>query len=210
MIQDYGIEVSTDQSFTGASPDFLPYVASSKTIQIGTLINTLQDIGRGAELVMEFEVTQSFTGYAGAAAIPMIQMCVATGDATLANGVSIIGSCGYPLSSTKVENGFQPSDSLVVPNLYAGDKFYVKLPPFVPGSPWIGSGGVRNNNAVPGSNYLGAYYILPNRTGQAVQMSNPALWTATNFTAGAFRTRILIGTGLVDGKHHYATGMVAR
>lgn len=216
-IQDYTLELSQDQSFTGASPNFLPYVASSGSIDTGSLENLLQDKGLGAELVMEFEVTEAFTGYEESNAIPHIVMgvCVAD-DAALTANVSIIGMVGWQLGSTKVEFGLQPSDSQVVPNLYLGDRYYCKINPGVIGLPWIGSGGVRQDKItpptsvsglVPWRRYLGAYYILPMRTGQAVQMSNPALWTATNFTAGKLSTRILINQPISDGKHHYASGM---
>ena len=206
MIQDYSIEVSTDQSFTSGGD--LPYIASTKAIKINTLSNLLIDIGSGSDLIMEFEVTKSFTGYQTSNTIPQIQLCVAVGsEATLTTAPTIIGNAGWQLSDLPVENGLQPSDSTVFPNLFAGDKYYVKIPPFVLGLPWIGSNYTRSNNVIPGSIYLGAYYILPNRVGQSVQMSNPSLWTATNFTAGAIKTRILIDTNVSDGKHHYATGM---
>lgn len=210
MIQDYAIEVSTDQAFTGASPDGLPYVASSKTISLLTVQNTLVDIGQGATLVMEFEISTAFTGYVSAVAIPQIQLCVAVGDATLANNVTILGSAGYPLSATKVEQGFAPSDAVNTPNLFAGDRFYVKLPGMVPGSPFYGGTSVRTAGIMPGASFLGAYYILPMRTAQTVQMSNPALWTATNFTAGAIKTRLLINQPIHDGRHHYTSRMVVR
>jgi len=207
-IQDYTLELSQDQSFTGASPNFLPYVAGSNAIAIGSLENAIVDVGLGAELVVEFEVTEAFTGYSAANAIPHIVMgvCLAT-DAALTANVSIISTAGWALGGTKVEFGLQPSDSTVLPNLFLGDRYYAKVNPGVLGLPWIGSGGARNNKVLPGNLYLGAYYILPMRTGQAVQMSNPALWTATNFTAGKLSTRILINQPISDGKHHYASGM---
>ena len=206
MIQDYSIEVSTDQSFNSSGS--IPYIASNKAIKINTLSNLLIDIGSGSDLIMEFEVTKSFTGYSAIQTIPQIQLCVAVGsEETLTTTPTIIGNAGWQLGPTLVENGLQPSDSLVVPNLFAGDKYYVKIPPFVLGLPWIGSGATRSNNVIPGSIYLGAYYILPNRLGQTFQMSNPAIWTLANFTAGTIKTRILIDTNVSDGKHHYATGM---
>lgn len=215
MIQDYSIEVSTDQSFNSSGS--IPYIASNKAIKINTLSNLLIDIGSGSDLIMEFEVTKSFTGYSsnvgfGATTvpgvIPQIQLCVAVGsEETLTTTPTIIGNAGWQLGNIPVEVGLQPSDSTTFPNLFAGDKYYVKIPPFVLGLPWIGSGATRSNNVIPGSIYLGAYYILPNRLGQTFQMSNSTIWTLTNFTAGTIKTRILIDTNVSDGKHHYATGM---
>lgn len=215
MIQDYSIEVSTDQSFDTSG--VTPYIASTKTIKINTLSNLLIDIGSGSDLVMEFEVTKSFTGYLSVNEIPQIQLCVAVGvEETLTDSPIIIGNAGWKLSNAFVENGLQPSDSSIFPNLFAGDKYYVKIPPFVLGSPWIGTVVAgRSNNVIPGSIYLGAYYILPNRINAlangahnpSLQMSNPSIWNAINFTAGAIKTRILIDTNVSDGKHHYATGM---
>jgi hypothetical protein len=216
MIQDYSIEVSTDQSFT-SSGDY-PYIPSTKTIKINTLSNLLIDIGSGSDLVMEFEVTKSFTGHLTSTGlfpwrIPQIQLCVAVGiEETLTINPTIIGNAGWQLGNAPIENGLQPSDSGIFPNLFAGDKYYVKIPPFVLGLPWIGtsSNGItytRSKNVIPGSGYIGAYYILPNRENQLVQMSNSSIWTATNFTAGAIKTRILIDTSVSGGKHHYAAGM---
>jgi hypothetical protein len=211
MIQDYAIEVSTDASFVGASPDFLPYVASSKSIQIANLKNTVIDIGAGAELVMEFEITKSFTGSLAANRIPSIIFCVASaGNAALSSNVTILASAMWTLGPSGVEFGMQASDSTVVPSLFKGDRYYAKIPGGVLGAPWIGTTGARNNNVLPGEVYLGAYYILPHRTAQAVQMSNPSLWTATDFTAGEVKTRILINQPVGSNVHHYAAGMAVR
>lgn len=211
MIQDYAIELSTDANFNGPSTDFYPYVPSSKSLQIANLKNTVVDIGAGAELVMEFEITKSFTGSLAANRIPSIIFCVASaGNAALTSNVTILASSMWTLSSSFVEFGMQASDSSTVPSLFKGDRYYVKIPGGVLGAPWIGTTGARNNNALPGQVYLGAYYILPMRTNQAVQMSNPALWTATDFTAGEVKTRILINQPVGSNVHHYASGMAVR
>jgi len=212
-IQDKAIELSTDQQvLTGTLTS--PYVPGSVTIPVGTLENLVMDIGLGAELVMEFEVTTAFTGYAAANAIPHLVMGVAVSDSPiLATNISIIATVGWPLSATTVELGMQPSDSLVVPNLYEGDRYYCKIPGGVYGLPWLGSGGVRNDKAtppgglIPGNLYLGAIYYLPMNATTAVQSSNPALWTATDFSAGKISTRILPNQPVADGVHHYASKM---
>ena len=209
-IQDYTLELSQDQSFTGAADPLypVPYVSGSNAIAVGSLENAIVDVGLGAELVVEFEVTEAFTGYSAANQIPHIVMGVALAtDAALTSNVSIISMAGWALGGTKVEFGLQPSDSLALPNLFLGDRYYAKVNPGVLGLPWLGSGAVRNNKTLPGNLYLGAYYILPMRTAQAVQMSNPALWTATNFTAGKLSTRILINQPVADAVHTYTSGM---
>lgn len=213
MIQDYDTQVATSLDLTGAAPGSGPYalspwVVSPKAIQIGTLYNALTDIGAGQKLCMEFEVTEAFTGYVGAAQIPHLMMgvCIAE-DAALATNMSMLGLLGWTFSTLKVEMGLQPSDSLQKPALFKNDRYYVHIPPGVFGLPWIGTGATQNRAKVPGNLWLGAFFGLPMRTGTAAALLNTGLWTQTNFTAGKISARVVIDHPQSGGVHTYKAGM---
>lgn len=213
-IQDFSIELTRGQSLAVGASGYLPYIFGNNPLSIASLQNSFCDVGQGAELCVEFEVTTAFTGYVGSAQIPHLIMGVAvatdTSFAFNTSAVRMLSMVGWNFGPSGVEFGMQPSDSQVVPALRKGDRYYCKLPGGVLGLPYIGIAGTLNTYTIPSSAYINAMFILPMCTGQAAQLAPAAIWTATNFTAGAITARLTIGQQTTDGIHHYAKGMVVK
>ena len=213
MIQDKAIELATDRSFAGALGT-THYVFSANAVDLASDQNFLRDVGLGGELVMEFEVTETFTGFVTAtppAQAPAVLPAVAVSDSfptPIGGDTAILAIAGYTFTNF-LDFGLVASDTTGFGNLFKGDRFYVPIPGLVRGLPWVGAG-TRNNNIIPSRRYLYACWIVPHHTGVAAGMLNASLYAQANFTAGKMSARVLLHQPLVDGVHHYAAGMKVR
>lgn len=213
-IKDAGIELATNLDLSGAQgTDAYVFSPTGFDLAPAPLQNPIRDVGAGAELTMEFEVTETFTGYVTTSpfVIPMVMPFVAvsdtpTGASIGGSNTAILAMSGWSFTNL-TEFGFVPSDTPGFGNLFKNDRFYVPIPAGVIGLPWVGSG-TRSADIMPARRYLYAGWFLPVQTGQIIQFANPAFYGAANFTAGKMSARVLFGQPSAEtGAHHYAPGM---
>lgn len=216
-MQDKALQLATDFDLTGNTPNLTPYTVGSfydlQTAQnvFDVTTQNVPDIGQGAGLWMEFEVTEAFLGYVSPTQIPQLRLGIYASqipEFTVGSGDfgHVLAWHGYPLNSLRTELGLQSSDSLGFPSLFLGDRYYLQIPANVFSNVWRGVAGTRSGG-IPTYPYIAPMFCHINRVGQPAPLHNVTTWPLTNFTAGKMSVRIVDRQYLTDGAHHYVAGM---
>lgn len=214
-IQDKALQLATDLDLSGNSPNLTMFQAGQTPIDLATDANLIVDIAQGGDVIVEFEVTEAFTGWTSLTVSPYLIMGVALSNTFpfIGTNWNMVATAGWPVGTASGELGMVPEDAAGFGSLQLGDRYYCKVPGGVLGLPYISAFAApppaqqRDQDAFPAARFLSAVFMLPNRDGQTFHPLAPPAYNVKNFTAGKISARIVDRQYLTDGLHHYAPGM---